>query len=63
MDNVIGAVIGIVLLVLSIACFPIAFALGGAWLPIFFLIGILLLSACLPLPVFLLQRFEGVGDR
>ncbi len=63
MDNVLGAVLGIVLLLASIACFPIAFALGGAWLPILFLLGILLLSATLPLPVFLLERLEGVRDR
>ena len=63
MDNVLGAVLGIVLLIASIACFPIAFALGGAWVPIFFLLGILLLSATLPVPVYVLERLEGVRDR
>lgn len=63
MDNMLGAVLGIVLLLASIACFPIAFALGGPWVPILFLVGIVLLSAALPLPIFLLERFEGVRDR
>ena len=63
MDNVLGAVLGIVLLLASIACFPIAFALGGAWVPILFILGILLLSATLPLPVYVLERLEGVRDR
>lgn len=62
-DNVLGAILGIVLLVASIAMFPIGFALqdsiGGPSLAICFVIGIVLLSACLPVPVFLLERFEG----
>lgn len=66
MDNVLGAVLGIVLLLASIAMFPIGFALqasiGGPSLAICFVIGIVLLSAVLPVPVFLLERLEGARD-
>lgn len=70
MDNVIGAILGIVLLLIGIALFPIGFALqaavaggfGDLLLGLSFLVGIVFLSACLPVPVFLLERFEGVRD-
>lgn len=59
--NVLGAVLGIVLLLLGIACFPIGFAFGvtSPMLFLFFIVGIVLLSAALPVPVFLLDRLEG----
>lgn len=71
MDNVIGAILGIVLLLISIALFPIGFMFsesipgpgGDILLAACFVLGILFLSACLPIPVFLLERFEGVRDR
>lgn len=62
MDNFVGGVIGIVLLLASIACFPIAFALeptNEVFLPVFFGLGILLLSAALPVPIFILDRLDG----
>lgn len=70
MDNVIGAILGIVLLLAGIAMYPIGFALqtavpgfgGDVLLFLCFAAGIVLLSACLPVPVFLLERFEGVRD-
>lgn len=70
MDNIIGALLGIALLLVGIAMFPIGFALqtaagndvGGYLLGGSFVLGILLLSAALPLPIFLLERFEGVAD-
>ena len=70
-DNVLGAILGIVLLLASIASFAIGFAVdnavggqaGGLLLGGFFIVGIVLLSACLPVPVFLLERFEGVRDK
>jgi drug/metabolite transporter (DMT)-like permease len=63
-DHILGAVLGVVLLLASIACFPIGFALvsaGPIWLPFFFILGVLLLSACLPLPIFLLDKLDGRG--
>jgi hypothetical protein len=59
--NVLGAVLGIVLLLLGIACFPIGFAFGmtSPLLFLFFIVGIVLLSAALPVPVFLLDRLDG----
>lgn len=70
MDNIIGALLGIALLIAGIAMFPIGFALqtavgndfGGYLLGGCFFAGILLLSAALPVPIFLLERFEGVSD-
>lgn len=62
MDHIAGAVLGIVLLLASIACFPIGFALestNAVLLPVFFGLGVLLLSAALPLPIFLLDRLDG----
>ncbi|WP_375389523.1 hypothetical protein [uncultured Amnibacterium sp.] len=61
MDNILGAVLGIVLLLAGIACFPIGFAFGTAsWeLWPFFIVGVLLLSAALPVPIFLLDRLDG----
>ena len=62
MDHILGAVIGVVLLLASIACFPIAFALqptNDVFLPIFFGLGILLLSAALPVPIFILDKLDG----
>jgi threonine/homoserine efflux transporter RhtA len=62
MDNILGAALGVVLLLASIACFPIGFALqstNDVFLPIFFGLGILLLSAALPVPIFLLDRLDG----
>ena len=64
MDHIAGAVLGIVLLLASIACFPIAFALqstNAVFLPVFFGLGVLLLSAALPVPIFLLDRLDGRG--
>jgi uncharacterized membrane protein HdeD (DUF308 family) len=62
-DNILGAVLGIVLLAAGIACFPIGFAFGvdspALW-P-FFIAGVLLLSAALPVPIFLLDRLDGRG--
>jgi hypothetical protein len=62
MDHVLGAVLGVVLLLASIACFPIAFALESTsevWLAVFFGLGVLLLSATLPVPIFILDRLDG----
>ena len=62
MDHILGAVVGVVLLLASIACFPIAFALAPTnpvFLPIFFGLGILLLSAALPVPIFILDKLDG----
>lgn len=62
MDNIAGAVLGLLLLLASIACFPIGFALdssGPVFLPLFFGLGILLLSAALPVPIFILDRLDG----
>jgi len=62
MDHIAGALLGIGLLLASIACFPIGFALEGAgpfWLPVFFGLGVLLLSATLPLPIWILDRLDG----
>ncbi len=62
MDHILGAVVGVVLLLASIACFPIAFALqptNDVFLPIFFGLGILLLSAALPVPIFILDKLDG----
>jgi threonine/homoserine efflux transporter RhtA len=62
MDNILGAALGIVILLASIACFPIGFALDAAspvFLPLFFGLGVLLLSAALPVPIFLLDRLDG----
>jgi hypothetical protein len=64
MDHILGAVLGIVLLLLSIACFPIGFALeptSPVFLPIFFIAGIVLLSAALPVPIFILDKLDGRG--
>ena len=62
MDNIAGAVLGVVLLLASIACFPIGFALdasGPVFLPLFFGLGIVLLSAALPVPIWILDRLDG----
>lgn len=64
MDNIIGAVFGIVLLIVGIALFPIGLAILD-WpgdnnllaIPVFIL-GVLVLSAVLPLPVFILDRLD-----
>lgn len=64
MDNIIGAVFGIVLLIVGIALFPIGLAILD-WpndnnllaIPVF-LAGVLVLSAVLPLPVFILDRLD-----
>lgn len=64
MDHIAGAVLGVVLLLASIACFPIGFALdasGPVFLPLFFGLGIVLLSAALPVPIFILDRLDGRG--
>ncbi|MGN6443983.1 hypothetical protein [Amnibacterium sp.] len=64
MDHIAGAVLGVVLLLASIVCFPLGFALEGTnpvFLPIFFGLGIVLLSAALPLPIFILDKLDGRG--
>ena len=64
MDNIAGAVLGILLLLASIACFPIGFALESTspvLLPVFFGLGILLLSGTLAIPIFILDRLDGRG--
>ena len=64
MDHIAGAVLGVVLLLASIACFPIAFALqptNPIFLPIFFGLGVLLLSGTLAIPIFILDRLDGRG--
>ncbi len=64
MDHIAGAVLGVVLLLASIACFPIAFALqptNAIFLPIFFGLGVLLLSGTLAIPIFILDRLDGRG--
>jgi threonine/homoserine efflux transporter RhtA len=64
MDHIAGAVLGVVLLLASIACFPIGFALESTnevLLPVFFGIGVVLLSAALPLPIFILDHLDGRG--
>lgn len=63
MDNILGAVLGVLLLIAGIACFPIGFAFGvtsGLLWP-FFILGVLLLSAALPIPIFILDRLDGRG--
>ncbi len=60
MENILGAVLGIVLLLASIACFPLGFAFPDLIVP-FFALGVLLLSACLPVPIFILDRLDGRG--
>lgn len=62
MDNILGAALGVVFLLLSIACFPIGFALASVSpfaLPAFFILGILFLSATLPVPIFILDKLDG----
>lgn len=59
MDHVIGAVVGIVLLLLGIAAFPIALSLQPPFAPAVFLLGILLLSAALPAPIAILDLLDG----
>jgi hypothetical protein len=64
MDHIAGAVLGVLLLLASIACFPIGFALdaqGPFFLPFFFILGIVLLSAALPVPIWILDRLDGRG--
>lgn len=64
MDNILGAVLGILFLLASIACFPIGFALAATspiFLPVFFIAGIVLLSAALPVPIFILDTLDGRG--
>lgn len=55
-----GAVLGIILLLASIACFPLGFAFPDLLAP-FFILGVLLLSACLPVPIFILDKLDGRG--
>jgi drug/metabolite transporter (DMT)-like permease len=62
MDHILGAILGIGLLIASIVCFPLGFALEAVnplFLPAFFVLGILLLSATLPVPIFILDRLDG----
>jgi hypothetical protein len=62
-ENILGAVLGIILLVAGIACFPIGFAFGiddRLMIP-FFIVGVLLISAALPVPIWILDRLDGRG--
>jgi hypothetical protein len=62
-EHIIGAVLGVVLLIAGIACFPIGFAFGTdvPMLALFFVIGTVLISAALPVPIFILDRLDGRG--
>jgi hypothetical protein len=62
-ENILGALLGVVLLLVGIACFPIGFSFGAdnrLMIP-FFAVGVLLISAALPVPIFLLDRLDGRG--
>lgn len=62
MDHIAAAVLGIIMLLASIACFPLGFALESQapfFLPFFFILGIVLLSAALPVPIWILDRLDG----
>lgn len=62
MDNIIGAVCSIILLLVGIALFPIALAFNGTSMEVLegplFILGVLVLSAALPLPIAILDRLE-----
>jgi hypothetical protein len=62
-EHILGAVLGIVLLLVGIACFPIGFAFGvdNRLVIPFFIVGVLLISAALPLPIFILDKLDGRG--
>jgi hypothetical protein len=62
-EHILGAVLGIVLLLVGIACFPIGFTFGvdnRLMIP-FFIVGVLLISAALPVPIFILDKLDGRG--
>jgi hypothetical protein len=62
-EHILGAVLGIVLLLVGIACFPIGFAFGAdnrLMIP-FFVAGVVFISAALPVPIFILDRLDGRG--
>lgn len=63
MEHILGALLGVVLLLVGIACFPIGFAFGvtDPLLIPFFLVGTLLISAALPVPIWILDRLDGRG--
>ena len=63
MEHILGAVLGVILLLVGIACFPIGFSFGidnRLMIP-FFLVGVLLISAALPVPIWILDRLDGRG--
>jgi hypothetical protein len=62
-EHILGAVLGIILLLVGIACFALGFTFGvdnRLMIP-FFVVGVLLISAALPVPIFILDRLDGRG--
>jgi hypothetical protein len=62
-EHIIGAVLGIVLLLVGIACFWLGFTFGvdnKVMIPLF-IAGVVLVSAALPVPIFILDRLDGRG--
>ena len=63
MEHILGAVFGIVLLLAGMVCFWLGFTFGvdnRVMIPLF-IVGVLLVSAALPVPIFILDRLDGRG--
>lgn len=63
MEHILGAVFGIVLLLLGMVCFWLGFTFGvdnRVMIPLF-IAGVVLVSAALPVPIFLLDKLDGRG--
>jgi hypothetical protein len=62
-EHILGAVLGVVLLLVGIVCFWLGFNFGvdnRVMIP-FFIVGVVLVSAALPVPIWILDRLDGRG--
>lgn len=63
MEHILGAVLGVVLLLVGIVCFWLGFTFGvdnRVMIPLF-IVGVVLVSAALPVPIWILDRLDGRG--
>ena len=61
MEHILGAVLGVVLLLVGIACFWLGFNFGvdnRVMIPLF-IAGVVLVSAALPVPIWILDGLDG----